>query len=238
MQQRRSLNHKRESRPGDCRLRRGDPAPIPDIQRPAAGGDLRGSARRNTSWRLPTAARPSGSIRVMLSGTAYGAEPGSARRSTSRSSPTATRPSGSIRILLSPTATGVQSAWQEGVRSRSFADCNQAIRLNPAVEGGYCTRGYAWLCKKEYDQAITDLTEAIRLDPSDAQAYSNRGWACGKAGIRSGEERLQRIRPAQSRRSPLTAQARSSVPDSSGGAKRYQFNFRCIKRTDTNNQTA
>jgi tetratricopeptide (TPR) repeat protein len=57
----------------------------------------------------------------------------------------------------------------------ALADCNEAIRLDPAKGYVYGNRGIVWAAKKEYDKAIADYNEAIRLDPMDAITYNNRG---------------------------------------------------------------
>jgi tetratricopeptide (TPR) repeat protein len=61
------------------------------------------------------------------------------------------------------------------VHDRAVADCNRAIRLDPAYANAFANRGAARYAMKDYERAIADYTQALRLDPSDAVAYNDRG---------------------------------------------------------------
>lgn len=39
----------------------------------------------------------------------------------------------------------------------------------------YCSRGYVYLIKEQYDLAIVDFDRAIAINPQFAEAYGNRG---------------------------------------------------------------
>jgi tetratricopeptide (TPR) repeat protein len=58
---------------------------------------------------------------------------------------------------------------------RAIADCNQAIRFDPAYQNAFVNRGVAHYNMKYYERAIADYTEALRLDPKDAIALNDRG---------------------------------------------------------------
>jgi tetratricopeptide (TPR) repeat protein len=59
----------------------------------------------------------------------------------------------------------------------ALADCNEAVRLDPAAAAGYMARGDAFTSRREFARAIADYSEAIRLDPQHADAYVRRGRA-------------------------------------------------------------
>lgn len=56
-------------------------------------------------------------------------------------------------------------------------------------------RGYAYVQKGEYDEAIADYTEAIRLDSKCAEAYHARGIASYHKGEKAkGDEDIAKAR--------------------------------------------
>ena len=59
---------------------------------------------------------------------------------------------------------------------KAFADCSEAIRLEPRNAAFYETRGLALASKKEIEKALNDFNEAIRIDPRYAHAYNSRAW--------------------------------------------------------------
>ena len=64
----------------------------------------------------------------------------------------------------------------------------------------YNSRGFAHRRRGENDQqAIADLSEAIRLDPGLALAFKNRGDAFFQKDNSSGDGRLRRGHPPQSK---------------------------------------
>ena len=64
----------------------------------------------------------------------------------------------------------------------ALADCNEAVRLDPAAAAGYRARGDAFRSKREFARAIADYSEAIRIDPQHANAYVRRGRALRARG--------------------------------------------------------
>ena len=46
----------------------------------------------------------------------------------------------------------------------ALADCNRALRMEPASAIGYNRRGLIWYQMKKYDIAIEDFNQAIRFD--------------------------------------------------------------------------
>lgn len=68
------------------------------------------------------------------------------------------------------------SEWNEKQESdKAFADCNEAIRLNPNYALAFFNRGIAYKAKGQYDRAIEDFNQAIRLNPNQPVAFYNRG---------------------------------------------------------------
>src|SRR4051794_17658754 len=58
---------------------------------------------------------------------------------------------------------------------QAIADCNEAIRLDPAAPAGFDCRGNALAGKKGYLRALDDFDRAIRLDPTVVRGFSARG---------------------------------------------------------------
>jgi tetratricopeptide (TPR) repeat protein len=56
------------------------------------------------------------------------------------------------------------------------ADFDRLSAINPAQSMDFYTIGLAYLCKRDYDHAITDFSKAIDLDPKFAVAYDSRGF--------------------------------------------------------------
>ncbi len=59
----------------------------------------------------------------------------------------------------------------------ALADCEQALRLNPALAQAYCYRGLARQKLGDPAGALADFNRALELDPQLAKAYLNRGIA-------------------------------------------------------------
>ena len=59
--------------------------------------------------------------------------------------------------------------YQESVDHSS-----KAIQQMPYLSEGYNSRGFAYFCKYEFDNAINDYTHAIALNPGSAEAYNGR----------------------------------------------------------------
>ena len=57
----------------------------------------------------------------------------------------------------------------------ALADCNEAIRLDPAMADAYLGRVSVNIARMDSESALADLDEAIRLDPTDAASYRVRG---------------------------------------------------------------
>jgi|GEM_PF-1156587 len=63
----------------------------------------------------------------------------------------------------------------KGEYDKAIADCNEALRLQPAYADAFNNRGLAYYYKDDHGNAMKDYNEAIRLDPKLAMAYYNRG---------------------------------------------------------------
>ena len=93
---------------------------------------------------------------------------------------------------------GRAAVWSEKKEyDKAINDYNHAIRLYSAVvqalhdlsgstgvsiqpfesllANAHCSRGAAWLAKKEYDKALADFAESVRLNPRLPTAYACRG---------------------------------------------------------------
>ena len=53
------------------------------------------------------------------------------------------------------------------------------FRLDPQ-SAGHIERGFNWITKKDFDQAIAEFNEAIRREPGCSVAYTHRAfaWSC------------------------------------------------------------
>ena len=72
-------------------------------------------------------------------------------------------------------------ALDEDLKGSVLAN-DQAIRLNPDLDGAYINRGNAKQKLEQYDAAVADYDKAIRLNPDLAKAYINRSAAKQKLG--------------------------------------------------------
>lgn len=64
-----------------------------------------------------------------------------------------------------------------GLYDRGVRDLEEAIRLNPYVDGADFSSASANVDLGQYERAIEDYGEDIRLIPDDPRAYYNRGVA-------------------------------------------------------------
>ncbi|MCL2711331.1 MAG: tetratricopeptide repeat protein, partial [Planctomycetaceae bacterium] len=71
-------------------------------------------------------------------------------------------------------ASAFRRIW-ENDKAQADADALLACTPHSALHLAY--RGYAYILKKEYEQAVTECTEALRQDDSVKEAYHYRGWA-------------------------------------------------------------
>ena len=75
------------------------------------------------------------------------------------------------------------SEWSRGRESdKAFADCNEAIRLDPNDAEAFNSRGSIYGAKRQYDRAIEDFGQAIRLNPNYATSFYNRGTTYKQKG--------------------------------------------------------
>ena len=65
----------------------------------------------------------------------------------------------------------------KGEFEKAIDACNEALIINPDLEGFYYIRGLAYSKLKQHERAIEDYSKAIELDPDDVKAYNNRGNA-------------------------------------------------------------
>ncbi|MCT7948738.1 tetratricopeptide repeat protein [Ancylothrix sp. C2] len=91
----------------------------------------------------------------------------------------------SKRVELSKKALDFNNRGIEAVikgdTERSLKYLNLAIRLNPIPEA-YAGRGFVYLSRREYPQAIKEYDQAIKLNPNYADAYLSRGLSYHKLG--------------------------------------------------------
>lgn len=67
--------------------------------------------------------------------------------------------------------------YNKGDDNRAFADCTEAIKLDPKYPVAYFHRGLTYQRKGDFDHAIADYSESIRLDPKAPAVHNNRGNA-------------------------------------------------------------
>jgi len=65
----------------------------------------------------------------------------------------------------------------KGEFEKAIDACNEALIINPDLEGFYYIRGLAYSKLKQHERAIEDYSKAIKLNSNDAEAYNNRGNA-------------------------------------------------------------
>ncbi|MBM3995847.1 MAG: tetratricopeptide repeat protein [Planctomycetes bacterium] len=89
-------------------------------------------------------------------------------------------------IRLHPTPAGydgrAKACLQRNELGQAIADCDEAIRLDPAFFLAFVTRAVAHFLGGDIDRAIADNTEAIRLNPNYVVAYRNRGREYSQSG--------------------------------------------------------
>jgi len=57
---------------------------------------------------------------------------------------------------------------------KSFADIEEALKLDPKLVRGYVGRGIVWAHRGDDVKAIADYNEALRLEPNNVTALQNR----------------------------------------------------------------
>jgi tetratricopeptide (TPR) repeat protein len=92
----------------------------------------------------------------------------------------------------------------------ALADYNRVIELDPAGESAYFSRGYLYLERQQYDNAIIDFSAALAIEKS-AAAYNNRGLArfYSKNYLGATEDFLESSRLSPNDPLPLTNRARA-----------------------------
>ncbi len=65
------------------------------------------------------------------------------------------------------------SSWDAGQFDRAIVIFTRAIEQKPDDPWAYGNRGFAYLQKSLYDEAIADFTMAIALDATDAAGLPN-----------------------------------------------------------------
>ena len=63
----------------------------------------------------------------------------------------------------------------KGKYDKAFADCNQALALDPKHADAYIILGLAWGEKGDYDKAIADLNRALAIKPDHWSALNDLG---------------------------------------------------------------
>jgi tetratricopeptide (TPR) repeat protein len=58
---------------------------------------------------------------------------------------------------------------------RSFADLDEAIRLDPRNVSAWIERAFLWQLRNRMDLAMADVSKAIQADPRAGEAYAERG---------------------------------------------------------------
>lgn len=58
---------------------------------------------------------------------------------------------------------------------RTFADLDEAIRIDPRNAPAYIERAFLWQTRNRMDLAMADITKAIQADPKAVDAYVERG---------------------------------------------------------------
>ena len=80
--------------------------------------------------------------------------------------------------------------WSRAVQGRdldaALADCNEAIRLDPAGANNYNSRAFVQFRLKHYSEAIHDSDVAINRDGRDGTSFYIRGLAKRALGDRAG----------------------------------------------------
>ena len=147
----------------------------------------------NTTRRLPTARRRSGSTVKTRGPISTGALPSCQRVIWIRRLPIIPRPFGSTprapTRTIPPSASRMRRRGARGIAyvirgepDKAIADFTEVIRFSPQDAATYGNRGTAYARKGELDKAIADFTEAARLNPNDSTAYANRGGAYAAIG--------------------------------------------------------
>jgi tetratricopeptide (TPR) repeat protein len=77
--------------------------------------------------------------------------------------------------------------------TRSLADIQEAIRLDPKFAPAHMLEGYLLYERKEYDQAVAACDRALQIDRNYARAYFYRGMALlAKGALEQGRADVQR----------------------------------------------
>jgi lipoprotein NlpI len=72
-----------------------------------------------------------------------------------------------------------------GDLENALSDLNQAILINPKGVAAYFHRGYVFIAKKNFAEAIADFNRCLELEPQNAWAQQGRGTALMKQVISS-----------------------------------------------------
>ena len=78
-----------------------------------------------------------------------------------------------------------------GDREKAFADCSEALWINPHSVRGHHVRGSYWCKTKRFDLAVREFDEALRLGPDDPYACNGVSWfraTCQDAKYRDGKQ--------------------------------------------------
>ena len=169
-------------RQGDYRLYRGHPAQSEEDLADFNRGNAYLPQRPTMTRGLPTAPRPSDSIRRKIWGYCNRGGAYFLKGDYDKAIVDSTE-----AIRLNPTNDAAYrnrggAYLLKGDTGKAIADYTEVIRLVPKFAAAYDDRGNAYAMKGDYDKAIADYTEAIRLDPKLATAYSNRSNAYQKKG--------------------------------------------------------
>jgi WD40 repeat protein/Tfp pilus assembly protein PilF len=93
-------------------------------------------------------------------------------------------------IRLEPTAQRFNSrCWARAIVGElqpALADCNEALKLEPAYANALDSRAFAYLKLGELDNAIADYDAALKLDPRNEYSLYGRGIARLKKGDEQG----------------------------------------------------
>ncbi len=54
---------------------------------------------------------------------------------------------------------------------------NEALKLNPSLARAWCSKGYALIKLKKYEESHACLDEALRINPRYAPCWTIKGWA-------------------------------------------------------------
>jgi len=73
-------------------------------------------------------------------------------------------------------------AFQPHRLKSALSDLDQAISINPKATAAYFHRGYVFIAKRNFAEAIADFNRCLELEPNHAWAQQGRGTALMKQG--------------------------------------------------------